>query len=133
MSDLDYRAVFRDENVYGPRTAEFDPDRFAMLEKEGKTPPSPKEFAFGFGRRCVPYTVASTAAPSDRATTYRICPGRYFADNTIYIAVVYLLSTFTIARQVDENGKEIVPEPEYLDGLIRYTFFSEVVETALID
>ncbi|KAK1227306.1 hypothetical protein PQX77_009723 [Marasmius sp. AFHP31] len=93
-------AVFRDENVYGPRTAEFDPDRFARLEKEGKTPPSPEEFAFGFGRR--------------------ICPGRYFAANTIYIAVVYLLSTFNIARQVDESGKEIVPEPDYFDGLISH-------------
>jgi len=38
----------------------------------------------------------------------------------MFIAIVHILGTFTIARPVDESGKEVVPEAEYYDGLLRY-------------
>ena len=55
----------RNENVYGPRTAEFDPDRYSMLEKEGRIFPKPEELAFGFGRRFVNCSTTADLDSSD--------------------------------------------------------------------
>ncbi|KAF9261893.1 cytochrome P450 [Marasmius fiardii PR-910] len=91
-------AVLHNESLYGPDVMSFNPDRFM---KEGKdVPPNPELIAFGFGRR--------------------ICPGRYLAINTIWLAIAYLLANFTIAKEVDEDGKEIVPAVEYMEGLLSH-------------
>ncbi|KAK1219826.1 hypothetical protein PQX77_017400 [Marasmius sp. AFHP31] len=91
-------AIMHDESLFGPNTFTFNPDRF--LETKGKTLPDPETIAFGFGRR--------------------ICPGRYLAINTVYLTVTYLLATFTIVKDVDEEGKEIVPKVEFTDGLLSH-------------
>ncbi|KAL0565623.1 hypothetical protein V5O48_016400 [Marasmius crinis-equi] len=70
-------AMLHAEELYGPNPMTFDPDRF--MKRDGKNPPDPSQFAFGFGR-----------------------------------------STFTITKATDEDGKEIIPEVEYLDGNIRF-------------
>ncbi|KAL0067950.1 hypothetical protein AAF712_005119 [Marasmius tenuissimus] len=88
-------AVLHDEKLYGRNPLDFDPYRF--MNNDGKAPPSPELFAFGFGRR--------------------ICPGRYFAINTIYLAISRLLASFTIARAIDDEGNEIIPDPGFTDGL----------------
>ncbi|KAF9261943.1 cytochrome P450 [Marasmius fiardii PR-910] len=91
-------AVFHDESLYGPDVMSFNPDRFM---KEGKdSPPDPELIAFGFGRR--------------------ICPGRYLAINSTWLAIAYLLANFTIAKEVDEDGKEIEPVVEYTEVFIRF-------------
>ena len=58
------------------------------------------------------------------STLSRICPGKDFGQNATYLGVVSLLSKFTIAKALDKNGKEIVPEVEYNNGLIRFVIFS---------
>ncbi|KAF9261904.1 cytochrome P450 [Marasmius fiardii PR-910] len=91
-------AILHDESLYGPDVMNFNPDRFM---KEGKDlAPNPELIAFGFGRR--------------------ICPGRYLAINSVWLAITYILANFTIAKEVDEDGKEIDPAIEYSHGLISH-------------
>ncbi|KAK1230180.1 hypothetical protein PQX77_006724 [Marasmius sp. AFHP31] len=89
-------AILHDEDLYGPNTLAFNPDRF--IKKDGKElPPDPEPIAFGFGRR--------------------ICPGRHLAVNTIWLVMAHLLHTFRMAKEVDSDGKEIEPVIEYSEGL----------------
>ncbi|KAG7087487.1 hypothetical protein E1B28_013449 [Marasmius oreades] len=90
-------AVLHDESLYGPDTMRFNPDRFLSKEPGQKLPPSPEPIAFGFGRR--------------------ICPGRHLALNSIWLVMTYLLTSFTMAKELDSDGKEVEPVIEYSDGL----------------
>ncbi|KAI1444238.1 putative cytochrome P450 oxidoreductase OrdA-like protein [Annulohypoxylon stygium] len=86
-----------DPNVYQDPMA-FKPERF--LETEGHKPePDPHMFAFGFGRR--------------------ICPGRYLADNALYLNIAQILSTFKISKYV-VNGHEISPTVKFEPGVISH-------------
>ncbi|KAG7087582.1 hypothetical protein E1B28_013536 [Marasmius oreades] len=79
----------------------FNPDRF--MKKPGKDlPPHPEEFAFGFGRR--------------------VCPGRHLADNSLWIAMVYLLATFNMKKALDSQGNEIEPVVKYTDGTVSHPY-----------
>ena len=60
--------------------------------------PDPTEASFGFGRR--------------------ICPGRHFAMDTIFIAVSHMLAAFNIGKAHDADGNPITPKEEYTTGLI---------------
>ncbi|KAI1457470.1 putative cytochrome P450 oxidoreductase OrdA-like protein [Annulohypoxylon moriforme] len=83
--------VYRDPMV-------FRPERF--LEADGHKPePDPHMFAFGFGRR--------------------ICPGRYLADNALYLNIVQILATFKVSKYL-ENGREISPTLKFEPGVIRH-------------
>ena len=46
----------------------------------------------------------------------RICPGRYFADKTIFIAVASILHVFTISHATDANGDNILLDGEFTRG-----------------
>jgi len=37
----------------------------------------------------------------------RICPGRHFADATVWILIASLLSAFKFSKAVDKDGNEI--------------------------
>lgn len=54
--------------------------------------------AFGFGRRT--------------------CPGRYFADASIWAAIVSILSVYDISKAVDKDGVEIVPSEDVTPGML---------------
>ncbi|TFY73854.1 hypothetical protein EWM64_g10158 [Hericium alpestre] len=49
--------------------------------------------AFGFGRR--------------------MCPGRYLALDTIWINIACVLSSFTISKAIDKNGRPVEPDIEF--------------------
>ncbi|KAG7089339.1 hypothetical protein E1B28_011031 [Marasmius oreades] len=88
-------AILHDEKLYSdPMT--FNPDRFLKKDGSEMFPLHPETFAFGFGRRR--------------------CPGRYLALNSIWIAVTYILATFTITGPEEE---EIVT---YHDGLVSHPY-----------
>jgi hypothetical protein len=84
--------------LHDPQTysnpASFDPDRFL----EPRNEPDPATEAFGYGRR--------------------ICPGRYLADESLFLTISRLLAVFDITKAVDENGKEIDPKIDIAPGLI---------------
>ncbi|KAF8592280.1 cytochrome P450 [Ramaria rubella] len=85
-------AMLHNEEIYGPNTDRFEPERF--LRPGVKDPNA----AFGFGRR--------------------ICPGRYLAENTIFIAVSSILTLFTISHAKDADGKDIPIDVSFTSGAI---------------
>jgi cytochrome P450 len=75
------------------------PERF--LTPEGVLDPSvrdPRTACFGFGRR--------------------VCPGRFIADATMFIAIATLLATVDIIRAKDADGVDIVPEVDSTSGIV---------------
>ncbi|KAL0958419.1 hypothetical protein HGRIS_000559 [Hohenbuehelia grisea] len=90
-------SMLHDEEMY-PNPSEFNPDRFL---KNGKLNPAvrdPATIAFGFGRR--------------------ICPGRYMAEDSVWIAIATLLSVFDIRKAVDAQGRTIQPSHDYRSALV---------------
>ncbi|KAK0200298.1 cytochrome P450 [Desarmillaria ectypa] len=89
-------AMLHDEITY-PEPHAFMPERFM---KEGKLNPDirdPGTVLFGFGRR--------------------ICPARYMARSSIWIAIVSMLTVFDITKAVDEFGNIIEPTYVYASAL----------------
>ncbi|KAF4335029.1 oxidoreductase [Fusarium beomiforme] len=72
----------------------FDPDRYLVPRNE----PNPDFASFGFGRR--------------------ICPGRFLADESLFITISRLLAAFEISKAVDEQGNEIEPDISITPGMI---------------
>lgn len=49
---------------------------------------------------------------------YRVCPGRYFADDMLYIVVTSVLHVFNVEPPLDEHGQPIRVEYRQTHGLI---------------
>jgi len=48
----------------------------------------------------------------------RICPGRYLAQNSIWILAASILATLDISKAIGDDGKEITPKVEFsADGV----------------
>ncbi|OCH88065.1 CyP450 monooxygenase [Obba rivulosa] len=88
-------AILHDSKDY-PEPEVFKPERFL---KDGRLDPDvkdPSTAAFGFGRR--------------------ICPGRFFADATLYINMACILHVFDIKPSLDEWGHPVLPEMKTASG-----------------
>ncbi|KAH9834630.1 cytochrome P450 [Rhodofomes roseus] len=92
-------AMTHDEETYSDPSI-FRPERFLNMKAEVMETADPRAAVFGFGRR--------------------ICPGRYFADTNIFMAVTSIVATLNIAKARDSTGKEIVPSIEFCSGLTRH-------------
>ncbi|PPQ73991.1 hypothetical protein CVT24_012480 [Panaeolus cyanescens] len=80
---------------------EFIPERF--LREDGQLDPAardPASAAFGFGRR--------------------ICPGRHFSDQNLFITIASVLASFDIQAPLDENGNLVKLEPKYYGGMLSH-------------
>ncbi|KAF2178916.1 cytochrome P450 [Zopfia rhizophila CBS 207.26] len=82
-----------DPAVY-PDPMKFNPDRFVETATH-KPEPDPRNFIFGFGRR--------------------ICPGRYVADNALFITIAQTLAVFDVKPTAE--GK---PEIKFEAGIISH-------------
>ncbi|KAK0459289.1 cytochrome P450 [Desarmillaria tabescens] len=89
------RAVLHNEKDY-PNPTIFDPERF--MKKEGKELPPDPMAAFGYGRR--------------------VCPGRYLALNTAWIAIASIASTLSVSKAVDSDGRVIEPSDKFTGGFM---------------
>ena len=49
----------------------------------------------------------------------RICPGKHLSHSIVTLTAASVLSTFDLAKKVDENGREILPKMEYTKFAIR--------------
>ncbi len=85
----------------------FDPDRF--LTADGQINPDvrdPETFVFGFGRRCVlqiHFEVRLFVHYFFDALS-RICAGRAFAKQSLFLTVSSVLSAFHVRPACDGNG-----------------------------
>ncbi|KAI5120037.1 hypothetical protein M0805_004665 [Coniferiporia weirii] len=92
-------AMQRDPKEY-PEPEKFIPERW--LPSDGKREPlDVRKTAFGFGRR--------------------ICSGRHFAENTIFIAVASILAAFNIGKAIDSDDTLITPAVDYTAGILRHS------------
>ena len=95
------RAMSRDENDY-PDPDQFNPERFMSVDGDLNTNVrDPETFAFGFGRR--------------------VCPGKYFALETVWIIVARMLAVYQITRPLNLDGTIVPPGGEFVsNGILRY-------------
>jgi hypothetical protein len=85
--------MMHDPEVY-PNPMEIQPERFL-----GETPtPDPHTLAFGFGRRA--------------------CPGRFLADNTVFLSVAQSLAVFNISKAT--QGDVEITTPHFEPGVISH-------------
>ncbi|KAF7343357.1 Cytochrome P450 [Mycena venus] len=85
--------ISHDEKVFSDPFA-FRPERF--LDKQSSLP-DPSSIAFGWGRR--------------------ICPGRFLAENSLWLHVATMLACFDINQALGKNGKPVIPPREYTSGM----------------
>ncbi|THH00014.1 hypothetical protein EW026_g2458 [Hermanssonia centrifuga] len=93
------QAILHDESVY-PEPMTFNPDRFM---KDGELNPEvrdPATAAFGYGRR--------------------ICPGRFMAYESMWIAIAATLAVYTIEKAEGPDGTPITPNGDYEQGFLCY-------------
>ncbi|KAH8100255.1 cytochrome P450 [Cristinia sonorae] len=81
-----------------PDPGEFRPERWSDVSLHGDKDVDPFEFAFGFGRR--------------------LCPGKYMAQELLFMTIANTLATFNIRKCKDVNGVEITPDAKYTNGSI---------------
>lgn len=92
-------SILHDPQVYkDPFT--YNPERFLKGGKIDRTIRDPTVAFFGFGRR--------------------ICPGRFFSENAMFILIAHILTVFDVRPDLDSNGEEIKINPEMTNGLISY-------------
>lgn len=93
------RSILHDPEVFED-PLEYKPERFL---KDGKLNPEvldPSVASFGYGRR--------------------ICPGRFFANNSLFSIIAHVLSVYDIKPGLDENGNEVKITPGMSTGLLSY-------------
>ncbi|RDA92402.1 hypothetical protein CP533_4730, partial [Ophiocordyceps camponoti-saundersi (nom. inval.)] len=80
-----------------PDPRSFKPERFLETSDQAD---DPFKITWGYGRR--------------------ICPGRFFADSTMFITLAQMLAAFSIGKAVDEKGEEMETRFESTPGLINH-------------
>lgn len=66
-------------------------------------------------------------------TVGRMCPGRFLADRTVWLAAARMLAVFDISRTKDAEGRLIDPEIKFATGIARYVYLMARVKTVPTD
>ncbi|KLO06596.1 cytochrome P450 [Schizopora paradoxa] len=81
-----------------PDPMAFKPERWLSGSEEERSPPLPERVVFGTGRR--------------------VCVGRVFAENAIFLAVASILSMYNIEPAKDTYGRPIPVKPSFTNGVV---------------
>lgn len=76
----------------------FRPERYLTTDKH-VAEPDPRTYTFGYGRR--------------------ICPGRYVADNALFITIAQSLAVFDISK-AQRDGRPVEPVLEFETGIVSH-------------
>ncbi|KZT70836.1 cytochrome P450 [Daedalea quercina L-15889] len=90
-----WSVVHRDPECYADPD-EFNPGRFIDPASGKSAGVDPRDYIFSFGRR--------------------ECPGRRFADDSLWLAVSNIIAAFNIEKAVDAEGREVTPSLTFLPG-----------------
>lgn len=110
--------MLHDETKY-PDPFRFHPKRYADGKQNDELGinQTPLAAAFGFGRRyCL---LAQSIIIVQTYIIYRMCPGRWFALDEVWLTVATVSAVFNISKAVDERGVLVNPEVQYGPQLIR--------------
>ena len=90
-------AIFHDPSMY-PEPDVFNPERFL---KDGRHNPSVRD-------------------PGDRVfgSARRVCPGKFFANRTLFLRFATVLAAFDIELGVNEKGM-VESEIRFVEGIVR--------------
>ncbi|PCH43329.1 cytochrome P450 [Wolfiporia cocos MD-104 SS10] len=94
-----YLFMMRDPSEFAD-PERFWPERFLEMSPNEAQQKNPINFIFGFGRR--------------------ICPGRHFADENIWLAIACTASLFNIQKARDIHGQEITPDAAFSSGFVSH-------------
>lgn len=86
-----------DPSVYH-KPLDFIPERYITTQTHAAEI-DPRTWTFGYGRRA--------------------CPGRYVADNALFITIAQTLATFNLGKAV-ENGKIVEPTVKFESGVVSH-------------
>ncbi|KAH9834641.1 cytochrome P450 [Rhodofomes roseus] len=92
-------SMVQDAEMY-PEPETFRPERFWGLSEDELERVCPRNVIFGFGRR--------------------ICPGRRFADASIWLAIAAITATVDIRKARDSSGQEITPPCSFTSGAVSH-------------
>lgn len=107
------RTMSRDPKKYhNPEV--FNPSRFLL--EDGRLNDDEVQYVFGFGRRYA-ITPLLLHLPSYKYV-HRICLGRYFAADTIWLSIVRMLFLFDIRKKKDSAGNEIPVDGGFSTGFV---------------
>ncbi|KIJ49274.1 hypothetical protein M422DRAFT_205484 [Sphaerobolus stellatus SS14] len=88
--------LLHDEDEYGPNTDKFVPERFL---RPGVRDPAATA-AFGYGRR--------------------ICPGRFVAENSLFMVIASILQVFDVLPPQDSSGKDLPVDYAFGSGFFSF-------------
>ncbi|KAJ8462273.1 hypothetical protein ONZ51_g11006 [Trametes cubensis] len=90
-------SIFHDAHVY-PKPDAFCPERYLKDGKLNTDILQPEILAFGMGRRT--------------------CPGKHFADDSLFISIASILHVFNITKALDAQGAPIPVKSEAASGFL---------------
>lgn len=101
----------RDPTAY-PEPEVFLPERFMNDGSSVTAAQDPSRLQFGFGRRCVISGSSLPCGNSKRSPTARarglrgrVCPGRHFATDALFIFIASFLHVFDIQPRTGADGR----------------------------
>ena len=107
------------------RPFEFLPERYLKHGEIDPSVPDAEIAAFGFGRRLVIrlFPFRSSSCLNGTLLSPRICPGRFFSNDALFLFATALLSAFNITPPKDATGKPLPMELEFADLTIAWAAF----------